>query len=432
MQKKITDYFKSNNSSHNVTKQLNHVKSIEKQDEKEGNLENSENFKNSELIRELEYAISEEDEYYVEELLLQGVNPNGVVKSKKGKDISVLEYAMQNEEMNRKIVKLLIKSGADIKSPLKSHFWMIDNVFELLLGQATQHDDSELLEIILNVQNDANKKFKSCSERLMSYYKDVWFPIHNVVKDGAIECLKVLLKYGAEVDKIKTSRHDSDFGDQQDSRETPLHIACKLEEKVSSQLAQVLIENGADVNSEKQFIERERKPESKNKDENSVFTDDFNFFFIQERPIHISIKSGNAKTLFRLLKQGAEIVPYLRDYKPIPTEQLIDEYEKDIGLFIKFMKFCPDLFNDDSSYDEEKVKHKQTEKIIKFKNDTNEQNLKIREIMKNIWKRRFTNNVFVYLDPNTQNRFLSCIYSFKKLNLNKYVVSQILSFIPIS
>ncbi len=140
----------------------------------------------------------------------------------------------------------LIEQGADLSAPEKKvEYYILEdeakfesvNEGDTVLIYACKHGSYEMVELLLSKGADANQTSFGVFNPYSPYTFDKSLPIFEVIENGDMEKFKLLLKYGARADEEIFNGYETT---------NPLLIAI---EKDRTEMALILVQNGADVNS---------------------------------------------------------------------------------------------------------------------------------------------------------------------------------------
>jgi len=219
---------------------------------------------------------------------------------------TVLHRALSHVVYNNEIVKMLLEAGASVNavhSEYGCHHSTSETCFQKGLMLCYSHDDDNLLNLLLKYGGNPNDCSNNSSGGMRSDRTHQYYPIHEVVGRGSVKCTRVLLEAKADVNSQQKLQGSSEFGDHQNTQETALHLACQT--KNSTDLVQVLVAYGADVNFYREKIKNEIiDPElgwrGKGDPRRGNWTPNIRNIPIKETPLHIAI-AAQSPELVRLL-----------------------------------------------------------------------------------------------------------------------------------
>jgi len=222
-------------------------------------------------------------------------------------------------ELNVALVETLLKAGATLNAICKKSTWRSCNsstAFQMGLSVVVNTNNVDLLRLFLRYGADPNVLMCSNFTELRSISRTTWKPIHMAVERLQLECARVLLDAGAEVDAVRAEKKNNFRRSiEQDAEEMPLHIACRAcacagdeqwdaasrtalsngeqDDATSAYaLVQLLLERGANVNAIRRILIGQSLP-------------------VRETVLHIAVKAKLPNLTWLLISAGADVsIPY--------------------------------------------------------------------------------------------------------------------------
>lgn len=207
------------------------------------------------------------------------------------------------------VLCLLLENGANPNDKFEDYNWKgrgsSETAFDMVLERGAL-DDVGLLKLFLDAGADPTVATTSRIASMRSDGHTSHTPLHTVVKGGiAVDCAIELIKAGADVNARKLCQIDNERGYNEDSSETPLHIAV---EAGSVEMCSLLLSNGANTEAEqKRLLPKRLDVESPTDDPRDPnFVPSIRMVPVCQRALHLAIKENNPDLVRLLVLHGAD------------------------------------------------------------------------------------------------------------------------------
>jgi len=288
----------------------------------------------------------------VKKLVEQGANPNAKIHKSIGWDsytFSPLHYAlgMKKSTLNIPIVQFLLEHGADINVKMSAEGWntrgsVSESGFERIVSLVLQGSDVGLFRLALKYGGNPNTVISESHETMRSDSSKRCQLIHNIVGCHRPDILKVLLELGANSNAESTSSYQSEYGANENTVQTPLHLLLTAKGPFDFLSAGLLVKYGCDVNmyqSNLDQVKTEKIDNGVTDPRNNDYDPGLITYRIKITPLQLAIKNENISAILFLLSNGVNIrCPYFIEDKEHSLEVFMEKYSNLDKNKMEYMK----------------------------------------------------------------------------------------------